>query len=135
MPAFAGLGPRRPHSLLNKLLNQLLKRKATHSRTNLERSVQIIRQINRSAHKSILMCLCSSVNQNSPKLAWCANLGYAVPRPMYSFSAFLCPLPHVLIQPFQHRLVPELAILGFQDPVTFVGEVQQLGLDAAPLQG
>jgi len=43
-------------------------------------------------------------------------------------------LLHVVIEPSQHRLVPELAVLRLQTPVPFVGEIKQLGFDATPLQ-
>src|SRR5215213_3050425 len=39
----------------------------------------------------------------------------------------------ILVEPVQHGVVPELGVLGFQDPVAFVREDQDLRVDAFAL--
>src|SRR5262249_19136254 len=43
-------------------------------------------------------------------------------------------LSHPLVHPIIHRLVPELRILRFEHPVSFVGEVEHLRRHSLPLQ-
>jgi hypothetical protein len=40
----------------------------------------------------------------------------------------------VLIKPIDHSIVPKLRILWFEDPVTFVGVIEQLGIHTLTLQ-
>src|ERR1700756_1617863 len=51
-----------------------------------------------------------------------------------NLSLFLTLLPYPLVYPIVYRLVPELGVLGLQDPVAFVWKVEHFGRDAFHLQ-